>query len=233
MDYNCRDAPLYDGCGGGVGKTFPCGGYPPDTKVIQTFQAGQVINVRFGNAQYGSPGQPELTPSSNQARHAGGLCEFSLSYDQGRTFGVFARYHGSCPDMFYDWPVRLPSNLPSCESCIFGKENRIDQFAFCFNPFQKKTPPTTRKECKRQRPQTFHLQLADTSTFSCPSLELDQRCSNPGRVLHGLRRYQDYWRRWRWRGVTSRDCERAFETGQHAWPVLFPRQWRSIREHEK
>ncbi|KAK3842996.1 MAG: hypothetical protein J3R72DRAFT_523312 [Linnemannia gamsii] len=120
VDYNCRDAPLYDGCGGGIGKTFPCGGYPPDTQVVQSFHAGQVINVRFGNAQYGSPGQPQLTPSSNQARHAGGLCEFSLSYDQGKTFGVFARYHGSCPDMYYDWPVKLPENLPSCESCIFG-----------------------------------------------------------------------------------------------------------------
>ncbi|KAF9958909.1 hypothetical protein BGZ72_010721 [Mortierella alpina] len=120
VDYNCRDAPLYVDCGGGVGKTFPCGGYPPDTQVVQSFQAGQVINVRFGNAQFGSPGQPPLTPGSNQARHAGGLCEFSLSYDQGRTFGVFARYHGSCPDMFYDWPVKLPENLPSCESCIFG-----------------------------------------------------------------------------------------------------------------
>ncbi|KAF9349563.1 hypothetical protein BGX26_012162 [Mortierella sp. AD094] len=120
VDYNCRDAPLYDGCGGGVGKAFPCGGYPPDKQVVQSFQAGQVINVRFGNAQYGSEGQPSLTPTSNQARHAGGLCEFSLSYDQGRTFGVFARYHGSCPDMFYDWPVKLPENLPSCESCIFG-----------------------------------------------------------------------------------------------------------------
>ncbi|KAG0215816.1 hypothetical protein BGX28_008127 [Mortierella sp. GBA30] len=120
VDYNCRDSPLYDGCGGGVGKTFPCGGYPPDRQVVQSFQAGQAINVRFGNAQFGSPGQPPLTPESNQARHAGGLCEFSLSYDQGRTFGVFARYHRSCPDMFYDWPVKLPVNLPSCESCIFG-----------------------------------------------------------------------------------------------------------------
>ncbi|KAG0324553.1 hypothetical protein BGZ99_001688 [Dissophora globulifera] len=120
MNYNCRDAPLYDGCGGGVGKTFPCGGYPPDKKVVQSFNAGQIINVQFGNAQYGSPNQPALTATSNQARHAGGLCEFSLSYDQGKTFGVFARYHGSCPDMFYDWPVKLPENLPSCESCILG-----------------------------------------------------------------------------------------------------------------
>ncbi|KAI1314644.1 hypothetical protein EDD11_001896 [Mortierella claussenii] len=120
VDYDCRDAPLYDGCGGGVGKTFPCGGYPPDKEVVQSFKAGQVINVRFGNAQYGSPGQQPLLPTSNQARHSGGMCEFSLSYDQGKTFGVFARYHRSCPDMFYDWPIKLPDNLPSCESCIFG-----------------------------------------------------------------------------------------------------------------
>ncbi|KAF8979315.1 hypothetical protein BGZ52_005022 [Haplosporangium bisporale] len=120
VDYNCRDAPLYDGCGGGQGKTYPCGGYPPDRQVVQSFQAGETINVRFGNAQFGSPGQPPLQPTSNQARHAGGLCEFALSYDNGRTFGVFARYHGSCPDMYYDWPVRLPDNIPSCESCIFA-----------------------------------------------------------------------------------------------------------------
>ncbi|KAF9437492.1 hypothetical protein BGZ76_000486 [Entomortierella beljakovae] len=119
IDYNCRDAPLYDKCED-FRKKFPCGGYPPDKQVVQSFNAGQVINVRFGNAQFGSPGQAPLVPESNQARHAGGLCEFSLSYDQGNTFGVFARYHGSCPDMFYDWPVKLPDNLPSCDDCIFG-----------------------------------------------------------------------------------------------------------------
>ncbi|KAF9586608.1 hypothetical protein BGW38_000982 [Lunasporangiospora selenospora] len=120
IDFDCRDAPLYDGCGGGVGKTYPCGGYPPDKQIIQTFHAGEVINVRFGNAQYGAPGQQDLTPSSNQARHSGGLCEFSVSYDQGKTFGVVGRYHHSCPDIFYDWPVKLPANLPSCENCIFA-----------------------------------------------------------------------------------------------------------------
>ncbi|KAG0329227.1 hypothetical protein BG004_002375 [Podila humilis] len=120
VDYNCRDAPLYNGCGGGQGKTYPCAGYPPDKQVVQTFRAGETINVRFGNAQFGSPGQPPLEPTSNQARHAGGLCEFSISMDNGQTFGVFARYHGSCPDMYYDWPVRLPDNLPSCDSCIFA-----------------------------------------------------------------------------------------------------------------
>lgn len=104
-------------------KTFPCGGYPPDKQIVQTFQAGQIINIRFGNSNFGTPGQAPITPTSDQARHSGGLCEFSLSYDQGLTFGVFARYHGSCPDMFYDWPVKLPSNLPSCDSCILGKES--------------------------------------------------------------------------------------------------------------
>ncbi|KAG0360815.1 hypothetical protein BGZ54_009377 [Gamsiella multidivaricata] len=119
-DYNCRDAPLYDGCGGGTGKTFPCGGYPPDKQVVQSFEAGQMINVTFGNAAYGSPGEPALTPTSDQARHSGGLCEFSLSYDQGGTFGVFARYHVSCPDMFYNWTIKLPDNLPACDNCILG-----------------------------------------------------------------------------------------------------------------
>lgn len=119
IDYDCRDAPLYGGCGK-VEKAYPCGGYPPDKQIVQTFQAGQIVEVQFNNGDYGSPGQAALTPKSDQARHAGGLCEFSLSYDNGKTFGVFARYHGSCPDMYYKWPVKLPDNLPSCDSCLFA-----------------------------------------------------------------------------------------------------------------
>ncbi|KAF9916929.1 hypothetical protein BX616_002414 [Lobosporangium transversale] len=119
LDHDCTNAPLYDGCAGGR-KIFPCGNYPPDKQITQTFEAGQIVNVRFASSEFGLPGQPTPLPTSDQARHSGGLCEFSLSYDQGKTFGVFARYHKSCPDLLYEWPVKLPDNLPSCDNCIFA-----------------------------------------------------------------------------------------------------------------
>jgi len=50
-----------------------------------------------------------------QARHGGGMCEFSLSYDGGKNFRVIATYTKSCPDTAYKWPVRIPDNVPSCD----------------------------------------------------------------------------------------------------------------------
>ncbi|KAI7830171.1 hypothetical protein BC939DRAFT_301265 [Gamsiella multidivaricata] len=49
-------------------------------------------------------------------------CEFSLSYDGGKTFRLIGRYTKSCPDAYYEWPVKIPSNVPSCtkkNQCLF------------------------------------------------------------------------------------------------------------------
>ncbi|KAI1316180.1 hypothetical protein EDD11_010352 [Mortierella claussenii] len=58
----------------------------------------------------------------SQARHGGGTCEFSLSYDGGKTFHLIGRYTKSCPDAYYEWPVKIPSIVPSCNKynrCLF------------------------------------------------------------------------------------------------------------------
>ncbi|CAG8569026.1 5129_t:CDS:1 [Ambispora leptoticha] len=120
-DYACITAPLNGGpdC---PKKPFPCGGYPVDTKVTQVFHAGEVINVKFYNPNF--PGK--LTPADtkrDQARHNGGLCEFSLSYDGGKSYTVIATYHRTCPDIFFDWKVKIPEAAPSCDTrgkCIFS-----------------------------------------------------------------------------------------------------------------
>ncbi|CAG8445613.1 3682_t:CDS:2 [Ambispora leptoticha] len=120
-DYNCITAPLNPGavCSG---KTFPCGGYPMDTQITQVFHAGDIVSVKFWNSQFPNGPQPG-DAGANQARHNGGLCEFALSYDGGVTYTVIGTYHETCPDIFFDWKVKIPENAPSCDNpgkCIFS-----------------------------------------------------------------------------------------------------------------
>ncbi|KAF9367477.1 hypothetical protein CPC16_006459, partial [Podila verticillata] len=106
---------------------FPCGGYAPSGKVTN-MKAGQVIPVRFyasGMKSKDIAKQPKITSANRQfaqARHGGGTCEFSLSYDGGKSFRLIGRYTKSCPDAYYEWPVRIPKNVPSCTTknkCLF------------------------------------------------------------------------------------------------------------------
>ncbi|KAK3818339.1 MAG: hypothetical protein J3Q66DRAFT_337339 [Benniella sp.] len=46
----------------------------------------------------------------------------SLTYDGGKTFHKIAEYTRSCPDFHYEWPVKIPDNVPSCDTlgqCLF------------------------------------------------------------------------------------------------------------------
>ncbi|KAF9916925.1 hypothetical protein BX616_002410 [Lobosporangium transversale] len=113
------------------GKKFPCGGYKkgPVTKL----NAGQTIGVEFWT--FGMP-YDKFPPPSNvkPARHGGGACEFSLSYDGGKTWKVIGQYTETCPDIYYRWPVQIPHNAPSCKDsnkCLFAMSwtaYRINQF---------------------------------------------------------------------------------------------------------
>ncbi|KAG0236596.1 hypothetical protein B0O80DRAFT_453757 [Mortierella sp. GBAus27b] len=110
---------------------FPCGGFPP-LKKSQPMKAGEVINVRFASS-FESKSQREdvnlykKKPSSrskefDQPRHGGGTCEFSLSYDNGKTFGRIGRYTYSCPDAYEIWKVKIPDNVKECREkgkCLF------------------------------------------------------------------------------------------------------------------
>ncbi|KAF0556900.1 lytic polysaccharide monooxygenase/carbohydrate-binding module family 19 protein [Gigaspora margarita] len=121
QDFACIIAPL-NGGGGCNPKPFPCGGYPMDKKVVTTFKAGQVIDVKFFNPNFQNI--KTANPNNDQARHNGGLCEFALSYDGGKTYTVIATYHKTCPDIFFEnWKVKIPENAPSCDNpgkCIFS-----------------------------------------------------------------------------------------------------------------
>ncbi|KAG9293831.1 hypothetical protein G9A89_019169 [Geosiphon pyriformis] len=120
-DYNCLTTPL-NGGPGCAPKPFPCGGYPVDKTITQVFKAGDVINVEFWNPNFPN-GPTDADATANQARHNGGLCEFALSYDGGNSYTKIATYHESCPDIFFDWKVKIPENAPSCDDpgkCIFS-----------------------------------------------------------------------------------------------------------------
>ncbi|KAK3805470.1 MAG: hypothetical protein J3R72DRAFT_350409, partial [Linnemannia gamsii] len=103
------------------GKNFPCGGYPSGP--VTSYNSGDIINVRFWNfniKDYNTFPPPDNLP---QARHKGGACEFSLSYDGGTTWSVIGQYSKTCPDIYYEWPVQIPFNAPSCvnpDSCLFS-----------------------------------------------------------------------------------------------------------------
>ncbi|KAG0341588.1 hypothetical protein BG000_008647 [Podila horticola] len=97
------------------GFKYACGGYPkgPNTNL----KAGQVVNVRFWSSAMSDKGDDGKLPDKDieQARHGGGMCEFSLSYDGGDSFHVIGTYTKTCPDAVYEWPVKIPDNAPSCD----------------------------------------------------------------------------------------------------------------------
>ncbi|CAG8561197.1 6301_t:CDS:2 [Ambispora leptoticha] len=121
-DTECITAPLNECKNSTKVKTFPCGGYPIDSKITQIFHAGEVINVSFWNSNFSNGPQPGRE-HDDQARHNGGQCEFSLSYDGGKTYTVIATYHKTCPDIYFNWTVKIPAAAPSCDNpgkCIFS-----------------------------------------------------------------------------------------------------------------
>ncbi|KAG0276225.1 hypothetical protein BGZ95_007822 [Linnemannia exigua] len=107
-------------------QRFPCGGYSPGP--VTKLKAGQIVPVRFLASSMNAKAiktQPKPTSSGkqfSQARHGGGTCEFSLSYDGGKTYHLIATYTKTCPDAYYQWPVKIPKDAPSCKSknkCLF------------------------------------------------------------------------------------------------------------------
>lgn len=115
---------------------FPCGGYSPNAKLVTQLKAGQTLNVSF----FSLPFQDSVEfnkeqnrflikkdlfiknhKNDNQGRHNGGTCEFALSYDGGKTYSLIAKYTERCPDMGYDWPIKIPDNAPSCKNGVGGK----------------------------------------------------------------------------------------------------------------
>jgi len=120
-------------------KPYPCGGYQKGP--VTTLTAGQVVNVRFWHGSIGD-NVDNFPPKSfsEEARHGGGACEFSLSYDGGQTYWVIGQYSQTCPTVFHEWPVMIPKNIKSCEDpnkCLF-----VWSWIGANVPQVRSTPPT-------------------------------------------------------------------------------------------
>ncbi|KAJ2837151.1 hypothetical protein FBU31_001205 [Coemansia sp. 'formosensis'] len=106
IDYN-ESSPI---ASSGVALQPFCKYTAPWPTPAAQWTAGQSITVTFST--YGS-------------EHDGGMCEWSLSYDGGKSFVVINRVLGRC---FYDaqnnyvfnYTFTLPANVPGSDSAIFA-----------------------------------------------------------------------------------------------------------------
>ncbi|GAA5996845.1 hypothetical protein JCM5350_000506 [Sporobolomyces pararoseus] len=91
------------------GSNFPCKGYNTaeaykSLKPVATLKAGENFEIEF------APGG---------AVHGGGSCQFSVSYDQGKTFAVIYSVEGGCP-LQSNYTVPIPKGLPNANSATFS-----------------------------------------------------------------------------------------------------------------
>lgn len=88
------------------GSNYPCKGYQD----LPSSQAPVVSYV---------PGQSYNLTLSGEARHGGGSCQISLSYDDGQTFHVIKSMIGGCP-LKDTWDFTIPSYAPPSQSVILA-----------------------------------------------------------------------------------------------------------------
>ncbi|KAJ2464012.1 hypothetical protein GGI03_003491 [Coemansia sp. RSA 2337] len=106
IDYN-ESSPI---ASGGVALQPFCKYATPWPTPAARWTAGQSITVDF--AEYGS-------------EHDGGMCEWSLSYDNGTSFVVINRVLGRCffdaqNNHVFNYTFTLPANVPGSDSAIFA-----------------------------------------------------------------------------------------------------------------
>ncbi|KAB8228256.1 hypothetical protein ETB97_001939 [Aspergillus alliaceus] len=90
VDYSMTSPLLSDG------SNFPCKGYQKNTpwRATTEYTAGNTYNITLAGS----------------ARHGGGSCQLSLSYDDGKTFKVIDSMVGGCPlESKYDF--QMPSDV--------------------------------------------------------------------------------------------------------------------------
>ncbi|KAJ2454644.1 hypothetical protein EV183_001392 [Coemansia sp. RSA 2336] len=99
-DYSITSPIPYDG--------QLCKSSTPWPKPVASWTAGQSVTVKL---------------EAGGATHGGGHCQFSLSYDGGKTFVVLHQILGKCfgqDDSQRDFTFTLPSGLPSSDKAVFA-----------------------------------------------------------------------------------------------------------------
>lgn len=141
-DYNIM-APL----GGADGKTYPCQGKQKGP-ITATWQAGQVIAVDF---------EPKTM-------HGGGHCQWSMSYDNEKTFVTFYTMLGNClhPSNLPEYKIPLPPTLPACESCVMqwtwvNSIGNRELYANCADVTIKNDLPKSQQVYTNKAPLVIHV----------------------------------------------------------------------------
>lgn len=103
IDYSMSNPLLADG------SNYPCKGYnTPEayasTQSVATLTAGSPFKISF---------------AAGGATHLGGSCQFSVSYDQGKSFAVIYSVEGGCP-LSLTYSVPIPASLPSSPKATFA-----------------------------------------------------------------------------------------------------------------
>ncbi|GAA5891746.1 hypothetical protein JCM8208_002871 [Rhodotorula glutinis] len=103
IDYSMT-APLFPD-----GSNYPCKGYNTPSAysslgAVATLKAGSSFEVEF---------------AAGGATHGGGSCQFSVSYDQGKSFAVIHSVIGGCP-LESTYSVPIPAGLPSATKATFA-----------------------------------------------------------------------------------------------------------------
>ncbi|KAB8067225.1 hypothetical protein BDV29DRAFT_200510 [Aspergillus leporis] len=78
------------------GSNFPCKGHHRDTpwRATAEYTAGKAYNITL----------------TGSARHSGGSCQLSLSYDDGKTFKVIQSMMGGCP-LVSKYDFQMPNDV--------------------------------------------------------------------------------------------------------------------------
>lgn len=91
------------------GSNYPC-------KVYDTPEAYKTLDP-VATLQAGSPFKIQF--AAGGATHEGGSCQFSVSYDEGKTFAVIYSIEGGCP-LSLTYSVPIPKELPSSKKATFA-----------------------------------------------------------------------------------------------------------------
>jgi hypothetical protein len=117
IDYNMLSPLASDG------SNFPCKGYQTDVPSV----SGAVTTLKAG--------EPLTVQMEGSATHGGGSCQFSLSYDNGKTFGVIKSIVGGCP-LSANYTVDIPADVPSGSNALlswtwFNKVGNREMYQNC------------------------------------------------------------------------------------------------------
>ena len=102
------------------GSNFPCKGYQNNTpwRATAEYQAGSTYNMSL----------------TGNAKHSGGSCQLSLSFDNGGSFKVIKSMEGGCP-LTTSYDFKIPSDAPSGHALFawtwFNLEGNREMYMNC------------------------------------------------------------------------------------------------------